>query len=436
MKAILQTHNLQRGMFVAELDRPWLETPFLLQGFLIESDNQIEELQKYCRSVLVDRRRSVGVHQIFERAKATAKPRRTSAAFQHPDEAQPDDFAAICRLLRQQRSGRRHPKPPKVDPLEGQSRLEAELLYSAPIFDDVIQALGLVGKALSLGEVADLQQVIPLVRELAEGVERNPEAMLWLTRLKSTDQYSYNHAVDVSVHLMVFARFLGMSTPEIEQIGLAGLLQDLGKIYIPARILNKPDRLDPEELALIRSHVAASLEMLIASRGVTVDMLKIVAAHHERHDGSGYPRGLKGEAIGLQAQMAGLVDCFCAMIRERPYELAISCQAALETLIKLRDSQFRTTIVDQFIQCIGIYPIGTLVELNSGEVGVVIQQNQVRRLKPRILLVLGPDKSFERNPRTIDLIMEPHTPTGQPYRILKSLPPNAHGINPEDLYLA
>jgi len=122
-------------------------------------------------------------------------------------------------------------------------------------------------------------------------------------------------------------------------------------------------------------------------------------------------------------------------MRQRSYCSAVSSQQALESLIHMRGTKFRAPIVDQLIQCIGLYPIGTLVELNSGEVGVVIQQNQVRRLKPRVMIVLGPDKSIERRPRTLDLIMEPACSTGAPYQIVRSLPMNAYGINPADFYL-
>ena len=163
--------------------------------------------------------------------------------------------------------------------------------------------------------------------------------------------------------------------------------------------------------------------------------LAIIAAHHERFDGTGYPRGLEGMSIPLAAEMAGIVDSYCAMTRERVYRGAVSSQRAMETLNQLRNTQFRDTLVDQFLQCIGLYPIGTLVELNSGEVGVVIQQNQVRRLQPRVLVLLAPDKSIERFPRTIDLLMQPEFGEGERYRIVQALPPNAYGIDPNDFYL-
>ena len=137
----------------------------------------------------------------------------------------------------------------------------------------------------------------------------------------------------------------------------------------------------------------------------------------------------------MSGELAGLIDTYCAMTRHRVYSPALSCQKALEALAKMRGVKFREALVDQFIQCVGLYPIGTLVELNTGEVAVVIQQNRVRRLKPRVLVLLAQDKTLERRPRSLDLILEPPTPTGEPYRIQSALPSNAYGINPDEFFL-
>ena len=421
-KTTLPTPDLKIGMFVSDLDRPWIETPFLLQGFLIETDAEIATLQQYCRSVTVDRSRSVGEAYSARSNSKDVRPPPPKPAAQRLSEAPPNDFVAICRQLRREPVSRRYATEPPLDPNTRQSRLEAELLYSAPIIDDLKKTLGSVHDAIAKLQSASINEVGAQVAELARGVERNPDAMIWLARLRSTDQYSYDHAVDVSVHLMVFGRYLGMPTAGIEQIGLAGLMQDVGKIHIPSEILNKTTPLSDEEYTLIQSHVASFLE--------------IVASHHERADGSGYPRRLKGERICFHGELAGLVDSYCAMTRERAYGPAISSQKALESLIQMRGTKFREPVVDQFIQCIGLYPIGSLVELNTGEVAVVIQQNQVRRLKPRVIILLAPDKSVERHPITLDLMLDPPTPNGPPYRIIKALPANACGIDPAEFYLS
>ena len=433
----LSTLDLQIGMFVSDLDRPWLETPFLLHGLLIDSESQIATLQQFCQFVTVDRSRSLGdAHAPRDNGKDAPRRPSTQPTFRQPQDAQADDFPVICRHLRLQPETRRYRYSPDLGESDQQSRLEPELLYSAPIVDDVKRTLKLIREAISRSETASLNELSKQVSEMARAVERHPDAMIWLARLRSTDQYSYDHALDVSVQLMVFARFLGLPAKIIEQLGIAGLLQDIGKVDIPAAILSKPGNLTEEEYVLVQSHVAASLELLLGREDFPTTLLGIVAAHHERADGSGYPRRIKGEKIGFHAEVAGLIDTYCAMTRKRVYEPAISSQRALEALIQMRDTKFRAPVVDQFIQCIGLYPIGSLVELNTGEVGVVIQQNQIRRLKPRLLILLGPDKSPERHPITIDLMLEPPTPTGELYRITKALPANAYGIDPVEFYLA
>lgn len=436
MKEQLSTTKICPGMFVAELDRPWLGTPFLLQGFLIEDEQEMALLRQYCTTVIIDRSRSIGEHYATAPAAGSAvRPARSPAEITVVNEAQPEDFASICNFLRQAPAGRHYPRPPTISPVNGQSRLEPELLYSAPIIDDVKQTLQTIRETLDLESGKKIEQIGALVHELADSVQRNPDALLWLTRLKSTDRYSYDHAVDVSVHLMIFARFLNLPASTIEGLGLAGMMQDIGKVDLPQEILNKPGQLTAEEYALVQSHVASSLEMLVSQPGFNPELLSIVASHHERHDGSGYPQRLAGDKITLEAELAGLIDAYCAMTRKRAYNPAVSHHHALEELIEVRGSKFRSPLVNQFIQCMGVYPVGSLVELNSSEVAVVIQQNRVRRLQPRVFVVLAADKTVERYPRTIDLLMQPETAAREPYRILRSLPPDAYGIDPRELYL-
>ena len=433
-KVTVPVRDLQIGMFVSDIDRPWIETPFLMQELLIENETEIATLQQYCRQVTVDRSRSLG-DAFAPRDNGCDTPLTPATPILKIDsDPHGDDFAGLCRRLR---SGplKRITQVPELEPVSQRSRLEPELLYSAPIVDDVKSTLKSIREALVNNQTVSLVEVGQQIGEMARAVERNPDAMIWLARLRTTDQYSYDHALDVSVHLMVFARFLGLPTETIESLGVAGLMQDIGKVFIPAAILAKPEQLTEAEYALVQAHVASSLEMLVGHVGFPTSVLEIIASHHERYDGSGYPRRLKGERICFHGELAGLVDSYCAMTRERPYGPAVSSQKALETLIRMRGRQFRESVVDQFIQCVGLYPTGSLVELNTGEVGVVIQQNQVRRLKPRLLIVLAPDKSVERHPITLDLMMDPLTPTGATYRITQALPATAYGIDPSEFYL-
>jgi HD-GYP domain-containing protein (c-di-GMP phosphodiesterase class II) len=417
---------LRIGMYVAELDRPWLETPFLLQGVLIKHQSQIDLLASLCEIVKIDPQHSLGPY------------------YESPDDGDgigilvPREYASFTEVARQVRSGRysRPLEAPKVHPRTRSSPLEEEILYSSRFVEDIQKSMEKLTEALQSSATLNLASLVQQVQSLAEGVSRNSEAILWLTRLKNTDDYSYDHALDVSVHLMVFARFLGLHQPEVERLGMVGLLQDIGKVKLSPELLCRPGALSPEEYKLVQTHVESSLEILSRQEKQDLALLEIVALHHERVDGSGYPRKLAGKSLGLSAEMAGFIDAYCAIIRKRPYAPTLSTQRAIAELVLLRGTKFREIIVDQFIQCMGIYPIGSLVELNSGEVGVVIQQNQVRRLKPKVLIIMSADKKIERFPRTVDLLMNPLLPTCDGhYQIMRALPEDAYGIDPKEFYL-
>lgn len=518
MKEIVAASDLRPGLFVCELDRPWLDSPFLMQGFLIEDDEVLAQLQSLCRFVYVDRTRSVGEHFRAPDAEDVSSRvgRSVRSAILSEDDTSSGsnegglpDFLEIMRLIR---SGRLEGLPSITDaPLRagearhlglaegdafGTPKFTARDVGTAPVTGGLERILnplrGLFGRSSTrrlgepdnLGELTDdvvrrnplreaettpvehellrvvpsfartqvvLEQVIEDVRgnlnpdlgKLREGVEdmvrsvaRNPDALLWLTRLKRTDQYTYDHALDVSVHMMIFARSLGLGEETTAALGIAGLMQDVGKIRLPQRLLQKSARLTPLEYEIFKTHVDFSLAIVKESAGCTEFILQIVRRHHERIDGSGYPEGLRADAIGMNAEISGLVDSYCAMTRERGYGELYTSQQALEQLISMRDRVFRDTLVDQFVQCIGIYPVGSLVELNSGEVAVVIGQNRVRRLKPRVMVLLGPDKSPNAHPPILDLLYDPPAPDGEPYAVVRALPPNAYGIDPQEFYLS
>lgn len=421
----VEVEFLRPGVFVTELDRPWLETPFLMQGFLIDDETQITQLKALCKLVYVDRRRSVGDQY-------AAMIRERCDRRQRVDGLDDREFLAVARRVHAGASSGVSPSRIRV---VGEAALEDELLRSAPVIEDTQRTLALVMAAIQGGSTTDLARVCDLVDDLADGVERNPDAMLWLTRLKATDQYSYDHAIDVSVLLMVFGRFLGLGREVVVDLGRAGMMQDIGKVSVAPDILAKAAPLDEAEFREIQSHVASSLEILVGQGGVSREVLSIVAEHHERYDGSGYPRSIGVERIGLMAELSGVVDTFCAMTRNRVFRPAVSSQAALEVICRLRGVKFRDAVVDQFVCCVGLYPIGTLVELNSGEVAVVIQQNRVLREKPRLMVLMTTDKRLRPRPCYLDLMDSPLAPDRTPYRILKALPSNAYGIDPAEFFL-
>lgn len=515
MKEIVAAQDLRLGMFVAELDRPWLESPFLLQGFLLEDQQTLQQVQQLCRFVYVDRARSTGEawRAPNSEAAAPAAGERSASLAQFqvpaPTRRRPVNFFALLRSLR---SASHNPPDALLDGPEGDSAIPwlrvygdeprpadfsahgsaaaaasystrsagrpfitevrqpsshgkaldlsgeaalrpasggpAGMVYAEPsasVEEEIVTALPLVDKAQQLlAQIAadvqrslnpDLERLRGVVSEMVLSVARNPDALLWLSRLRRTDQYSYDHSLDVSAHVMIFGRFLGLGDESITTLGMAGMLQDVGKLRLPVRLLQKTGPISDSEYAIFRSHVDFSLAVLADSPYATAQIREIVARHHERYDGSGYPRGLKGEAIGLMAEVAGICDMYCAMTRDRPYGEAASSQAALDAVRALRGTGFAESTVDQFVQCIGLYPVGTLVELNTGEVAVVVAQNRIRRLKPRVMVLLGPDKKPNPYPHTLDLLYDQGATSDEPCAILRALPPGAYGIEPAEFYL-
>lgn len=434
---IVAVAHLKIGMFVAELDCPWTELPFALQGFVISQPEQIEIFKQKCRFVYVDRSRSLNEYFVpveYGQDRALRPPvvdaslgdelpvqKRRVPAFETRE-------AVDKRQLRRRRF---------LDLLHKQNdtgharALSRELAYIEPRFDDLQNALQRSLQAISEDKQVDMGSIREGIRDMSGSLRRNPDALLWLVRLKRLDQYSFDHAMDVSVNLLMLGTHIGWRGMHLLELGMAGMLQDVGKVQLPVDVLAKVEPLSGAERELIKSHVASSLEILISQINLPPEVLTIVSRHHERWDGSGYPQGLEFKQIGLAAEMAGLMDSFCAMQKNKPYRVALGHQAALEELYKLRDKKFSPALMEQFVQCVGLYPIGTLVELSSGEVGVVIQQNRVQRSRPRVLIMLDADKQEERGYRVIDLHEKGH----QECRVSRALPHDAYGLAAHDYYL-
>lgn len=434
------------GMFVAELDRPWIETPFLLQGFLIEDDVTLSQLRELCRFIYIDRTRSLGAHF---RAPAGSGEHSAQRRIVRPraavSDAEPDgagagpEFLEVLALVRKggldMERARRLAGPSIAERPETCS-VERELLRATPSYIRAEEIFDQVVTDVRENRRPDMDQMLVCVDDMIASVKRNPDALLWLIRLKHHDRFSYQHSLDVTVHLTVFAHSMGFAEEGIRMLGMVGMMQDLGKLRLPDRVLKKAGRLTRLEMEIAKTHVDFSTQIVRESGSKLPGLLETIARHHERYDGSGYPAGLRGAAVGLHAEMAGVVDSFCAMTGHRAYEEPLSTQRALENLVRLRDEKFSAAVIDAFVQCIGLYPAGTLVELNSGEVGVVIAQNRVRRLQPRVLVLLDPDRTPNRHPPTLDLLLGPTTPAGETYRILRALPAGTYGIDPTEFYLA
>lgn len=419
--------DLEIGMFVTALDRPWIETPFLVEGFYVTSQADIDEVEKYCKFVYVDVYRSrlgagrrnsrvVGAHKVAviplpqEQALETIKFRQRSAT-------------AIAELFPHR----------KLKPFEDTSSFGGELTAARTVYAEVLRAYKQMMEAYRAGGRLDTSGVREVVNPMVESVIRNPDACVWLACSKDEQSYTWGHSAGASVWAVALGRQLGLPRADLQRLAMGALLLDVGKLKVPEELLLKRERLTPGEFQLIKSHVEFGLEMLegtgILSRSVT-DMLEF---HHERHGGHGYPRGIGGNEIPVFGRIAAIVDCYDAITSRRPYAPPMSPSNAVKKLYAWRDIDFDALLVEEFIQAIGIYPAGTLVELSNGEVGVATAGYRTRRLRPQLLLVLDRDKKPCAQPRPLDLLTVTHDQDGKPLEIATSLEPGSFGVDPVTL---
>ncbi|HRF30950.1 MAG TPA: HD-GYP domain-containing protein [Azonexus sp.] len=430
---IIAVADLKVGMFVAEPDCPWTALPFAFQGFVVDSCEQIDIFQQQCRFVSIDRSRSLNEHYAPPRLERDAPLKGGLPLRANPSEdaGQTGIFSSAELEKRKVRRRRFLDFLHSQDDNEQARQLSHELAYVEPRYDQLTDALEQAFDTFAEGKNVDLLAVREGLHDIAGSLQRNPDAVMWLLRLKQRDEYSFDHAMDVAVNMVLVGTHIGWRDQRLLDLGLTGLLQDIGKVELPVDLLRKKTELTAEERLLVRSHVASSMEILVAQSSLSSDVVLAVGRHHERWDGTGYPRGLKFEQIGMAAEIAGIADSFCAMQKDKPYRSALGHQEALEELHSLRGRMFNPALMEQFVQCVGLYPIGTLLELSTGEVGVVIQQNRVQRSRPRVVVMLDGDKQPVRNYRVVDL----REPAHASLRVSRALPYNAYGLAAHDYYL-
>jgi len=375
-------------MYVAELDRPWTDTPFAFQGFVLSTQLQLDALKKYCQAVMVDSERSVV-----------------------PD-------APALRVAYPERT-----------PVEQEIRVaRTSYTNSRTLMRDVLNAV-------RVGRTLDPERLKSAVTSMTESVLRNPDALLLFSQLRAKGEYTESHALDVSIYMITFGRFLQLEPGQIEFLGYLGLLQDIGKVRLPKELLEKRGRLTIEEFERAKLHVNYSAEILRATPGLPGDLARIATLHHERHDGSGYPKGLRGNEIGMVGSIAAIVDTFDALTVKRPYAEPVSPSAAISMLYKWRGVFFDANLIEQFIRCIGIFPVGSLVQLNTGEVGVVVAQNLTKRLLPRVMVIRDPQGNPMQPHKMLDLSRAPKATKDEPYRILGTLEYGSIPFDPDELFV-
>ncbi|MFM9969500.1 MAG: HD-GYP domain-containing protein [Burkholderiales bacterium] len=393
----IPVEDLSFGMYISKLDRPWTETPFMFQGFVLKTDKQVEALKKLCKLVYID-----------------------------PEKAErPDPTKVTAEDIAKVRGSTVYKELASV---------EAELPKAQKTFANSQSVVKELSRAVEIGNAIDSTRSREAATQITESVVRNPDAMALLTKLQEKSGSTLSRAVEISVTMTIFARFLQLPQEQMELLGMMGLLQDVGKLKLPTSLAaNGP--LNSAEVELYRTHVDHSVQILSSTPGMHPDLPGLASLHHERFDGSGYPRGLRGGAIAMSGMIAGIVDAFDSLTAPQPFGENLPPSTALNIIYKGRGTLFHPALVEQFIQCIGVFPVGTIVELNSGEVGIVIAQNMVRRMKPRIMIVKDAKGVLVKPYRMLDLMKDPKVSPDEIYKIQRTLESDSVKIDPREMFL-
>lgn len=253
-----------------------------------------------------------------------------------------------------------------------------------------------------MGKAIEADAAMPLVEEISNSILRNPGALISLARLKTADDYTYMHSVAVCALMIALARQLGLSDEETRDAGMAGLLHDLGKALIPMAILNKPGKLTDEEFAIVKTHPKKGHELLLTATGVSKVTKDVCLHHHEKIDGSGYPMGLNSETMSLYAKMGAVCDVYDAVTSNRPYKAGWDPAESIKRMAEWQ-GHFDPTVFQAFVKSLGIYPTGSFVRLESGRLGVVIEQGEKSLLKPKVRVFFSSKSQAYIKPETVDL---------------------------------
>jgi len=552
--------DLKVGMFVADLDRPWMDTPFLLQGFKLDTTDQVTQVQAHCQWAMVDPLRSVGPEFEQKAKKKEVPPKRNlgedpivvvhrteapkpltieqlraanraqsstrfdntgakpatggdlsgrSGASQTGKSASSDSksgtlgefalpisqrdakttspgtatrqasglapareslrrggagratggFRGLLGQLKQEVKGlfssaseddydfdqydSKGSAAPVVRPsfipatvqltiYEDKQAVESEIGAASDAFAKTQHLLQHVVEDIRAGNQMQIKVVESVIEDMVDSMVRNPDAMMWVARMREQSTVAYDHGLSVAINLVAFGRHLGFPKEQLAHLGVMGLLLDIGKIRIPREMLEKSATLTPEEFRELKRHVLYSMEILNQTANVNPDVVEGVAQHHERLDGSGYPNGLAGKNITIYGKMSAIADTYAAITKKRPYAEPASPHEALQMLSNWSGTQFQADMVEQFIQSIGVFPVGSLVELSTGEVAVVVTHNKQKRLRPKVLVVTDPDKTPRKHPSVKDLIYDV---SDNPITIRRGLPSNSFGIDASEYYL-
>ena len=380
----IKSAQIREGMYVQELCVSWMSSPFWQKSFLIENQATIDKINNAdIREIWIDTDKGCDVLQPLPQSDRTpvAEVIREEAVVEATPIEKTKSFSEVKSVS-----------------------MDAEVGRAAKIVGKSKGAVFSMFSEARMGKAIEAEQAMPLVEEIANSVMRNPGALIGLARLKTADDYTYMHSVAVCALMIALSRQLGLSDDETREAGLAGLLHDIGKMAVPSAILNKPGRLTDDEFVSVKEHPSAGHAMLLEAKGVGEIALDVCLHHHEKMDGSGYPKGLKGDQISLYAKMGAVCDVYDAITSNRPYKEGWCPAESLKKMSEWSRGHFDEVVFQAFVRSIGIYPVGTLVKLQSGRLGVVVEQQIGKSLLlPKVRVFFSSKSMTYISPSLLDL---------------------------------
>jgi putative nucleotidyltransferase with HDIG domain len=396
----INVEQLKPGMYVHDMDCGWMEHPFLTDSFKIKSDKDIERMVGHgIRELYIDPAKGFDVDDAPTQTEAEAVINRKMAAVVEP-----------------------------IKPVEPVS-LHEELVNARRVRDEATKVIGDMMLGVRHGKKVEMARLDPVVRQMSDSILRNKDALLSLCRIKEKDNYTFLHSLSVGALLMNFTRAAHLKPGDMVLVGTGGMLHDIGKTMVPDRILNKPGTLTPDELTTMQMHVQHGRNILSDARDITQTSFDVVAQHHERYDGSGYPLKLKGEELSVYGQMASIVDVYDAMTSDRVYRMGMDPTLAVRKMFEWSRAHFDPKLIQLFVRTIGIYPVGTLVMLESKRIAIVLNQDGRDLTRPVLRVVYDADKRCYLAPQDIDL--SANLGHGGGDRIISHEPASKWGIDPQ-----
>jgi len=402
MRRKISVKDLTVDMYVTDLDRPWVqapfEPPFEFQGFTVANVDDLEKVNKLCEYVYID--------PMFGK----------KADNYLPDSYGLKDITQVFVSLSSASAPAAY---------QGETPLVEEIPVARKVLaranDVYLRIVSDIKQKKDIDE-GELQNVITA---LVESVARNPAALAWLVGQQDKSSLAYVSPISITALALTLGRSMRLTRELMEALGTATMVQDIGMLAMPGEIINKKGPLTADETQVLKGHVDASLKMLNQAGKFSTEVTQVIHKHHERRDGSGYPRGISGDEVGTLSTISGIVDSYQSGTSERPYRKAKTSFQVLMELYGDRGHTFESTVVEHFIQCIGIFPVGSFVELNTKEIGVVINRHPTQQLKPTVMVVINAKGERIKEPETVDLANQ-STGEGHSIRLITKV------IDPEE----